>query len=451
MLISLVVPTYNERKNIGLLLEYVYGVLKEIGHPFEIIVVDDDSPDRTWEMVQNLVSEYPNLRVIRRVSGRGLARAVVKGWQEASGEILAVMDGDLQHPPQTLSLLIKALEQDGVDIAVASRHVHGGGVSRWNLVRRAISWTATLAATWVLPGTLATIRDPMSGYFTLRRSVIEACHLDPEGYKILLEVLARGRYQTVMEIPYILIERQQGGSKLGLRQVYEYITQLFRLSWQKGELKRFVRYCTVGISGVFVNMGILAALTSAGVGYLKSGSLAVGTAIVTNFLLNEVWSFADFSRRRSGVSARFKRFLKFTIFCSAGALINLTVLWVLTDYVGVYYLVSNLVGIFAATVWNYGLNANVTWESALADRKVRYIEPSEYRGPLRITGGGLPEEGADSKTGQVLLLRQRFLLVTASIWLQVLAVAAEIIRRTHNRVTHWFNKMILRVRSGMNQ
>jgi dolichol-phosphate mannosyltransferase len=367
--LSLVIPTYNERENIALLLKRVHEVLNEADRPFEIIIVDDDSPDGTWEVAQDLVSEYPNLRVIRRVNERGLARAVVRGWQEARGEILAVMDGDLQHPPETLPLLIEALEHEGVDMAVASRHTEGGGVSRWNIIRRGISWVATLTATWVMPGTLATVRDPMSGYFALRRSVIEGHLLDPEGYKILLEVLARGQYQIVKEIPYTFVEREWGRSKLGPRQYLEFGTHLARLSWRTGELKRFIKYCIVGASGVFVNMGILAILTSMGAGYLKAGVVAVETAIVTNFLFNEVWSFSDFSRRRRSLSDRLKRFLKFNLFCIGGSAINLAVLWILTDFVGVHYLISNLIGITAATFWNYGMNANVTWESAHVERR----------------------------------------------------------------------------------
>jgi len=368
-MVSLVIPTYNERENIGLLIKRIDGVLIEIGYPYEIIIVDDNSPDRTWEAAQALSSQYPNLRVIRRVNERGLARAVARGWEEARGDILAVMDGDLQHPPETLPFLIKAIEQDGMDIAVASRHVKGGGVSRWNILRRAVSWSATLMATWVLPGTLRTIRDPMSGYFALRRSVIEGRRLEPEGYKILLEVLGRGNYRHVEEIPYTFVERERGGSKLGLRQYGEFIVHLLRLSLQTGELNRFLKFSAVGGSGVFVNMGVLTFITSMGVGYFQGGIFAVESAVVTNFLLNEFWTFSDFSKKQPGFIRRLIRFLKFNIFCFGGAVINLAVLWSLTEYAGIHYLLSNLVGIGAATVWNYGMNANVTWESVRGERK----------------------------------------------------------------------------------
>lgn len=367
--VSLVIPTYNERENIGNLLQQVYVVLKETGHSFEVIVVDDDSPDGTWQVVQEMRSAYPNLRVLRRMYERGLARAVLRGWQEAQGEILAVIDGDLQHPPETLALLIEALEKQGGDIAVASRHVRGGGVSKWNIFRRGISWGATLAASWMLPGTLTTVRDPMSGYFAIHRSVIEGCTLKPEGYKILLEVLARGHYQAVIEVPYIFIERQQGHSKLGLRQYWEFVTHLLCLSWETKELQRFVKYCLVGATGVLVNMGVLALLARTGMAYLQAGAVAAETAIGTNFLLNEFWSFADRARRHSGIIPRMLRFFRFNLFCAGGAAIALLTLWLLTNYGGVHYLLSNLIGISVATVWNYGMNANLTWESTRAKRK----------------------------------------------------------------------------------
>ena len=367
--VSLVIPTYNERDNIGLLIQDVCTVLKETRYSFEILVVDDDSPDGTWQVVQEMMRGYPELRVLRRTHERGLARAVLRGWQEAQGEILAVMDGDLQHPPETLALLIDALEKQGGDIAVASRHVRGGGVSEWNMLRRGSSWGATLVASWMLPGTLATVRDPMSGYFAIRRSVIEDCTLKPEGYKILLEVLGRGSYRAVVEVPYIFIERQQGQSKLGLRQYREFVTHLLRLAWETRELQRFVNYCLVGATGIIINMGVLAILAGAGMAYLQAGILAVETSIGTNFLLNEFWSFADHARRHSGAIPRLLRFLKFNFFCAGGAALSLLMFWFLTDYVGFHYLLSNLIGITIATAWNYGMNANLTWESARAVRK----------------------------------------------------------------------------------
>jgi dolichol-phosphate mannosyltransferase len=201
----------------------------------------------------------------------------------------------------------------------------------------------------------------MSGYFAIKRSVIEGCTLKPEGYKILLEVLARGQYQTLVEVPYVFIERQQGRSKLGLRQYREFVTHLFCLSWDTGDLQRFVKYCLVGATGVLVNTGIFALLAGAGMAYLQAGALAVEVAIGTNFLLNDLWSFADLVRPHSGVIPYLFRFFKFNLFCAGGAAIALLTLWILTNYGGVHYILSNLLGVSVATVWNYGINANLTW------------------------------------------------------------------------------------------
>jgi len=358
--VSLVIPTYNERENIEALIPRVHEVLAEGNSTFEIIIVDDDSPDRTWEAAYALGEKYPNVRVIRRLTERGLARAVVTGWREARGAILAVMDGDLQHPPETLALLIKALQEQGAEIAVASRHVEGGAVSDWNIIRRAISWSATLAATWMLPGTLATVRDPMSGYFALRRSVIEGQPLNPTGYKILLEILGRGQYNRVAEIPYVFVERKRGGSKLGPRQYWQFMTHLAFLAWHTGEAGRLLRYCAVGGSGVFVNMAIFAALISVGIGYLQAGLLAVEAAIVTNFVLNEFWVFADIVKQ-TGWTGLLRRFITFNVLCAGGAALNVAILWLLVELMGQGYLLSHLIGIAMATIWNYGTNANITW------------------------------------------------------------------------------------------
>ena len=213
-MLSLVVPTYNERHNLPTLLERLQSALADCGEPFEVIVVDDDSPDGTAAAARSLQPRFPWLRVRARKHQRDLSTAVLAGWFEGRGDILGVIDGDLQHPPELLPTLLRRLKETGADLVIASRHVRGGGVSRWSPLRRLISWGATLMAGFILPGTLSRVRDPMSGYFLVRRAIIEGAPLRPVGYKILLEVLAKGEYQEVEEIPYIFQERHRGGSKL---------------------------------------------------------------------------------------------------------------------------------------------------------------------------------------------------------------------------------------------
>jgi dolichol-phosphate mannosyltransferase len=148
--------------------------------------------------------------------------------------------------------------------------------------------------------------------------VIENVQLKPDGYKILLEVLGRGRYETVKEVPYTFVERKRGGSKLGARQCLEFLTHMTRLSWETGDLKRFGKFCLVGGTGILVNMGILAVLVAVRMKYFPAGVVAVETAIGTNSLLNEFWVFADLSRQSQGLGARLTRFLKFNLFCAGG-------------------------------------------------------------------------------------------------------------------------------------
>ncbi len=362
-LLSLVIPTYNESKNITPLIERVTQSLKKFTDSFEIIVVDDDSPDGTWRVAQGLTKNNHRLRVIRRIGEKGLATAVAAGWREAKGEVLGVIDGDLQHPPDTLPELLNSIIHTNADVVVASRHVGKGGVSDWSFIRRFLSWSGALLATLMLPGILKTVRDPMSGYFLIKRSVIESVNLKPKGYKILVEVLARGKYKTVVEVPYVFEERKEGGSKLGPKQYFEFLIHLSKLGKETGQIGRFLRFCAVGFTGVFVNEGALKFFTEVtGLYYMYSSVLAVEIAIVSNFVLNEFWTFRDQSILRPATVDCLRRFFKFNIICAVGGILNVTILWALTDLAGFYYLISNLVGIGVSTLWNYGINSNITWE-----------------------------------------------------------------------------------------
>ncbi len=230
MLLSLVVPTYNERQSIVPLLQRATAALQKAVDQFEIIVVDDDSPDGTWQAADEVAKDNPHVKVIRRRGERDLATAVIEGWNTAKGDLLGVIDGDLQHPPEVLPALLKSILDSRTDIAIASRNVAGGGVSQWRPQRKVIAWVARCVARLVFPRLLKSVRDPMSGYFVMKRAVIESVDLKPLGYKILLEVLARGKYRTVKEIPYVFEERKMGKSKLGPKQCLDLLLHLWRLS-----------------------------------------------------------------------------------------------------------------------------------------------------------------------------------------------------------------------------
>jgi dolichol-phosphate mannosyltransferase len=209
--LSLILPTYNESGNLAPILAEIASALKGVAH--EIIVVDDDSPDGTWQKAEELMSVYPHLRVIRRRAPRGLSPAVVDGFRAAKGSIFAVMDADGQHDPRLLSTFIQAIEQGG-DIVIGSRYVSGGSVGDWKLGRRLISLSGTLLTRLSLG---VTVHDPLSGFFAIRREAVDHIIRDfhPEGFKILLDLLVRlPRSIRVREFPFVFRTRLHGESKL---------------------------------------------------------------------------------------------------------------------------------------------------------------------------------------------------------------------------------------------
>jgi dolichol-phosphate mannosyltransferase len=227
--VSLILPTFNEARNIRSMLHAAFDNLNNVrGLRFEIIVVDDNSPDGTAQVALEEALGHPEMRVIRRLGEAGLATAVIRGWQASSGDILAVMDADLQHPAAVLTELLGAI-RTGADLSVGSRHVGEGGVSDWCWTRRIISRTAQFIGLVLLPEVVGRISDPMSGYFMLRRSAIVGKSLNPTGYKILIEILARGTFARISEIGYIFRERSKGESKISVAVYLQYLQHLLRL------------------------------------------------------------------------------------------------------------------------------------------------------------------------------------------------------------------------------
>ncbi|MBP0019848.1 MAG: polyprenol monophosphomannose synthase [Cyanobacteria bacterium SBLK] len=239
---SLIIPTYKESQNIKAVVEQLTHLLdKKIRDRYELIIVDDNSPDRTWEVALNVAQSYPQVKVMRRQAEKGLSTAIIRGWQVAKGKILGAIDADLQHPPEALLQLYAKMER-GADLAVASRHVEGGGVSEWSLARRILSRGAQLLGLIVLPRVVGRVSDPLSGYFLLRRDAIQGKEMKPTGYKILIEVLGRGSFDRIEEVGYIFQERSEGESKVTIAQYLQYIQHLLRLRFPRLSLTRSRRY-----------------------------------------------------------------------------------------------------------------------------------------------------------------------------------------------------------------
>lgn len=364
-MISVVVPTYNESGNIQRLIERASTSLALIGEPYELIIVDDNSPDGTADKVRALQVDRPWLRLIVRTEDRGLSTAVMAGWQAAKGDVLGCMDADLQHPPEVLAKLISTLRTSGADIVVASRHVAGGGVSEWSFTRRFVSWTASLLATLAVPGVLGQVRDPMSGFFLLRREVIRGATLKPRGYKILLEVLAKGNYGHVKEVPFLFEERVEGGSKIGSSVMWDYLVHLLRISIETGEARRAAKFIAVGLSGGLVNLFFYRLFMAApGFRVWQAATVAAALAIVNNFIWNERFTFPEMHRASPGAAAMARRFLMFTLICVAGLVLNVGVVELLVGILHLPWVPGVVAGIAAAGAWNFFTNANLTWNGA---------------------------------------------------------------------------------------
>ncbi len=223
--LSIIVPTYNESQNIPELFKRIESVFN--GFPFEIIVVDDNSPDGTADLAESLNLKYGNVSVCRRSGKLGLSSAVLHGFDNARGNILAVIDADLQHPPEILSRIYDEIS-NGNDLVIASRYVKGGGIENWKFSRKMFSRGAILLAHMLLPRSRK-IKDIMSGCFMVRKEILNKARLNPLGFKILLEIISKCNFGKVTEIPYVFTNRINGRSNLNRKEMKNYLVLLGRL------------------------------------------------------------------------------------------------------------------------------------------------------------------------------------------------------------------------------
>lgn len=226
-MVSLIIPTFNESKTLPVLTGRIIRTLHQIRTDYEIWFVDD-SLDETPAILAELAAQHPQIHYIHRENTRGLGSAVVEGFAQAHGQFLIVMDADLQHPPEVLPDIIKAL-QDGADIVIPSRFVPGGSDGGLNVFRKAISWTARTIGQCFIKR-LRCISDCTSGYFGLNRTVINNTATSPGSWKILMEILVKGHWQTITEIPYPFQARRAGESKMSIKEQWRYLKHVIALA-----------------------------------------------------------------------------------------------------------------------------------------------------------------------------------------------------------------------------
>jgi dolichol-phosphate mannosyltransferase len=229
--LGLVIPTLNEAGNIPTLLNRLRQAMAQVPIDYEFIVIDDDSTDGTAEVAREYGKHDSRVRVFVRKGQRGLAGAVIHGWAQTDANLLGVIDADLQHPPEVLPKLLGPV-LNGSDIAIASRYATGNGdsVSEWNKFRILVSRCSTLATTPILQRRDLRVKDPLSGFFVVRRECIASLELQPEGFKILLEILVKGRIRNAVEVPFRFATRQSGKSKADFKVALHYFSLLGKLS-----------------------------------------------------------------------------------------------------------------------------------------------------------------------------------------------------------------------------
>ncbi len=354
-MLSVILPTYNEAENLPVLLPKIAEALKEI--PFEIIVVDDNSPDQTWQIVRDLAQTNTHLHVIRRVGRRGLSSAVIEGFLAAKGSVLAVMDADGQHDLGLLPALYKSVH-GGKNMAIGSRYTEGGSVGQWDERRHTLSKIATRMAMGLCK---VKVSDPMSGFFAIDRQTFEAAlpNLNPKGFKILLDLLVHvPRGTTAEEIPFTFGSRLHGESKLSRRVQVEFLEYLYDVTVGHYLPLMFFKYCLVGAIGVAVNLLVYLLASSVIPDDTQAQIVGIEAAIIFNFWLNNTWTFSQVKLRGRRLLTGF---LKYNAACIFGALANYSIASSLHDH-GVTKIAAIMLGALVGMIWNYTMSQLITWK-----------------------------------------------------------------------------------------
>jgi dolichol-phosphate mannosyltransferase len=364
-----VIPTFNERDNIEELVRRIEAACSSAGIGVEIVIVDDNSPDGTGDLADTLSGKH-QVKVVHRKGKLGLSSAVLEGFKAASAEVLVVMDADLSHPPEKIPGMYSLIGSGEAELVFGSRYVRGGSVEDWPFHRRLISKGATLFARG-----LTKIKDPMSGFFMLRRSVIEGVELNPIGYKIGLEILVKGKYSKVVEVPIHFANRKAGKSKLGAGEYLKYIDHAITLHEHKRFwLSKYLKFSFIGGIGALINIAVLwVAVEAFSMYYLWAAVVAFALAATNNFVWNRLWTF-----KSSGRLSR--QYVQFLVVSVDGLFINLILLKQLVENVlpslgikqdtaSVFLVLSQLIAIFIVSLFNFGANSFWTFSGDIKGRR----------------------------------------------------------------------------------
>ncbi len=357
--LSVIVPTFNEVGNVVELRDRVAVALR--GLDWEMIFVDDDSPDRTAATLREMAQTDPRVRCLQRIGRRGLSTACIEGMLASSAPLVAVIDADLQHDEALLPKMFALVSGGEFDVVVGSRYVESGGIGAWDESRAAFSRIATRLSRFVLK---ADLQDPMSGFFMIRRDAFMACvkaGVSGVGFKILLDLFATSpvplRYR---ELPYQFRNRVAGESKLDTNVAWEYFIMLLDKFMGGVVPIRFIAFSLVGGLGLVVHLIVLTALfKGAGTSFLWAQSGATMIAMTSNYVLNNVLTYRDLRLRGWGFV---RGWFSFVLACSVGALANVGI----ADYLfqkDSLWITSAIAGVLVGAVWNYAVTAVYTWKT----------------------------------------------------------------------------------------
>jgi|SoiMethySBSTD1v2_1073268.scaffolds.fasta_scaffold08972_5 dolichol-phosphate mannosyltransferase len=353
--VAVIVPTFNERDNVTELIARVERALRDIS--WEMIFVDDDSPDGTSDEVKRIGASDNRIRCITRIGRRGLSSACIEGMLASAAPVFVVMDGDLQHDESRIPAMLNALRAEGVQLVIASRYTAGGAIGEWDRTRAFLSRVATRLSRVVCR---QPISDPMSGFFMITAEALDGCvrRLSGKGFKILLDLVASSpAVLRVAEVPYTFRERLHGESKVDSLVMWDFGMLLAEKTIGRYIPVRFFAFTLVGGAGVLVHMAVLAALRNAQVGFSNAQAIATVVAMIFNFWLNNLLTYRD---RRLRGTRWVTGLLSFMAACGLGAVANVGIAsYLFASHT--QWVVAALAGIAVGAVWNYAITQLYTW------------------------------------------------------------------------------------------